>query len=75
MLDIVAKSDQSLAEMISAMPQMINTPEIRIDVLEERKFAIVDEVLAQARSANLDINEVDGPINFVDVQIRRPGLS
>ena len=60
LLDIVAKSDQSLAEMISAMPQMINTPEIRIDVLEERKFAIVDEVLAQARSANLDINDVDG---------------
>ena len=60
LLNIVAKSDQSLAEMISAMPQMINTPEIRIDVLEERKFAIVDEVLAQARSANLDINDVDG---------------
>jgi phosphomannomutase len=60
LLDIVAKSDQSLAEMISAMPQMVNTPEIRIDVLEERKFAIVDEVLAQARSANLDINDVDG---------------
>jgi phosphomannomutase len=60
LLDIVAKSDQSLAEMISAMPQMINTPEIRIDVPEERKFDIVDEVLSQARAANLNINDVDG---------------
>jgi phosphomannomutase len=60
LLDIVAKSDQSLAEMISAMPQMINTPEIRIEVPEERKFDIVDEVLSQARAANLDINDVDG---------------
>jgi phosphomannomutase len=60
LLDIVAKSEQSLAEMISAMPQMINTPEIRINVPEERKFDIVDEVLSQARAANLDINDVDG---------------
>jgi phosphomannomutase len=39
---------------------MINTPEIRINVPEERKFDIVDEVLSQARAANLDINDVDG---------------
>lgn len=60
LLDIVAHSEESLADMISAMPAMVNTPEIRIDVPEERKFAIVDEVLSQARAANLDINDVDG---------------
>ncbi len=60
LLDIVARSEETLAEMISALPQMVNTPEIRIDVPEERKFAIVDEVMAQARAANLSINDVDG---------------
>lgn len=60
LLDIVARADETLAEMIGSLPQMVNTPEIRIEVSEERKFAIVDEVMAQARNANLDIIDVDG---------------
>ena len=60
LLDIVAASDRSLAEMLSDLPQMVNTPEVRIEVTEARKFAVVDEVLAQAKADNLSINEVDG---------------
>ena len=60
LLDIVAASDSSLAEMLSDLPQMVNTPEVRIEVTEARKFAVVDEVLAQAKADNLSINEVDG---------------
>ncbi|MDP7393457.1 MAG: phosphomannomutase/phosphoglucomutase, partial [Alphaproteobacteria bacterium] len=60
LLDIVAASDSSLAEMLSDLPQMVNTPEVRIEVSEARKFAVVDEVLAQAKADNLSINEVDG---------------
>ena len=60
LLDIVADSDHSLAEMLSDLPQMVNTPEVRIEVTEARKFAVVEEVLAQAKADNLSINEVDG---------------
>lgn len=60
LLDIVAKSELSLAELVSALPQMINTPEIRIEVPEERKFEIVKEVMQNASGDGLEINDVDG---------------
>ena len=60
LLDYVAKSGKTLAESISALPQMINTPEIRFDVPEPRKFAIVDEIKARVLGEGLDVIEVDG---------------
>src|SRR4051812_47139964 len=41
----------SLTALRSAMPAMVNTPEIRFQVDESRKFAIVDEVLARLEAA------------------------
>jgi phosphomannomutase len=60
LIDIIAASEFSLSDMLSDLPQMLNTPEVRIEVSEERKFAIVEEVLADAKADNLSINEVDG---------------
>ena len=60
LLDIVAASDLSLSTMLSNLPQIVNTPEVRIKVTEEQKFAIVAKVLAHAKADNLTINEVDG---------------
>ena len=60
LLDIVARSGRSLADLVSALPQTVNTPEIRIEIPEERKFSIVDTVMEQARADGLDINDVDG---------------
>ena len=60
LLDIVARSGRSLADLVSALPQTVNTPEIRIEIPEERKFAIVNKVMEQARADGLDINDVDG---------------
>ncbi len=60
LLDIVARSGRSLADLVSALPQTVNTPEIRIEIPEERKFAIVDKVMERARADGLDINDVDG---------------
>ena len=60
LLDIVAGRALAGGDAGPALPQMVNTPEVRIEVTEERKFAVVDEVLAQAKADNLSINEVDG---------------
>jgi phosphomannomutase len=50
----------SLTELREAMPKMINTPELRFACPEERKFAVIDEVLARLRAAGADVNETDG---------------
>src|SRR3546814_17296379 len=46
---------------------MINTPEMRFQVPEERKFAVVEEVLARLRAAGAEVNETDGArVNTAD---------
>ncbi len=61
LLSVLSQSEQTLAEMRDAMPQVVNTPELRIDCPDERKFIVIDEVRARLRSANgVTVQEVDG---------------
>lgn len=53
-------SGKSVTEMRSAMPEMINTPEMRFQVDESRKFAVIDEVLARLKAEGADVNDTDG---------------
>lgn len=51
---------KSMTEIRGAMPNMINTPEMRFQVDESRKFAVVDEVLERLEAAGADVNRTDG---------------
>ena len=44
-----ARLGKSVTELRGAMPAMVNTPELRFQVDESRKFAVIDEVKAAAR--------------------------
>jgi phosphomannomutase len=39
---------------------MINTPEVRFETAEDRKFAVVDEIKQRLRAAGADLNDIDG---------------
>ncbi|CAH0495078.1 phosphoglucomutase/phosphomannomutase PgmG [Novosphingobium sp. CECT 9465] len=52
--------DASVTAMRSAMPAMVNTPELRFQVDEARKFAVVGEVAMRLRNANARMNDIDG---------------
>lgn len=56
----VDASGVSLTELKSRMPNMINTPELRFQVDESRKFAVIDEVLARLTASGADVNRTDG---------------
>jgi phosphomannomutase len=61
LISIVSRSDRSLAEIREAMPHMINTPELRFDCPEERKFEVVKEVKKRLRSiSGIQVNDIDG---------------
>ena len=60
LLNIVAAGTQSLAEMRDGLPQLMNTPELRFDCPEERKFKIVEEVKARLKQAGAKVNDIDG---------------
>jgi phosphomannomutase len=61
LLSILATSEQTLAQMRDALPQMFNTPEIRFDCPDERKFTVVDEVKARlAKQSGIKVHDIDG---------------
>jgi phosphomannomutase len=56
----VSQLGGSLTALRSAMPPMINTPEMRFQVDESRKFAVIDEVLARLEASGATVDRTDG---------------
>ena len=57
----------SLTALKDAMPGMINTPELRFQVDETRKFAVIDEVLARLQADGAQVDRTDGArVNTAD---------
>jgi phosphomannomutase/phosphoglucomutase len=59
LLRIVADSGKRVSELLADVPHFVSTPELRVDVPEERKFAIVADAVAYFR-ARYDVVDVDG---------------
>jgi len=61
LLSILAAGDESLADIRDSLPAYVNTPEIRFDCEEERKFAVIDEVGARLQGGEgYTVNAIDG---------------
>ena len=50
----------TMNDIRSAMPNFVNTPEMRFQVDESRKFAVVEEVLVRLEAEGADVNRTDG---------------
>ncbi|HEX2637635.1 MAG TPA: phosphomannomutase/phosphoglucomutase [Gemmatimonadales bacterium] len=59
LLEIVSRSPFGLAALLADLPRTTSTPEIRVDVPEERKFPIVERA-AEHFSAIYPVNTIDG---------------
>jgi phosphomannomutase len=55
-----ARLGKSVTELKSAMPHMLNTPELRFQVDESRKFAAIEEVKTRLKETDADVNDTDG---------------
>jgi len=55
-----ARLGKSVTELKSAMPHMLNTPELRFQVDESRKFAAIDEVKQRLSGTDAEVNDTDG---------------
>ena len=51
---------RSMTEIRGAMPALVNTPEMRFQVDESRKFAVVEEVLARLEAEGAQVDRTDG---------------
>jgi phosphomannomutase len=59
-LGIVARMDGPLSAAREALPQVINTPEVRFDCDDQRKFTVIEEVAGRLRAAGAKVAETDG---------------
>jgi phosphomannomutase len=57
---IVSRSGKSLADFKDRLPSVVNTPELRFDCEEERKFAVVEEVRGRLAAAGANVDGIDG---------------
>ncbi|MBV8776952.1 MAG: phosphomannomutase/phosphoglucomutase [Alphaproteobacteria bacterium] len=60
LLGILAQGHLSLAEIADRLPAMRNTPELRIECDEARKFAIVAEIAERLRRRRAELIDIDG---------------
>jgi phosphomannomutase len=59
-LGVLARMDQRLSDIRDALPQVINTPEVRFDCDDTRKFAVIEEVAERLRAEGAKVSETDG---------------
>jgi phosphomannomutase/phosphoglucomutase len=59
LVQLVSRSSSPLSERIAQFPKYVSTPEIRVDVAEEEKFAIVARAIADFKKSH-NVIDVDG---------------
>ena len=60
-LEILANRDEKLSDWRKRLPDLYNTPEIRIDCADTKKFGAIDAVKAHlAAQDGVEVSEVDG---------------
>ena len=55
-----ARLGKSVTQLRGEMPALINTPELRFQVDESRKFAVIDEVKDRLKAAGANVDATDG---------------
>ena len=59
-LGVIARMDETVGEFRASLPKVLNTPELRFDCPEERKFAVVAEVAERLRESGAKVSDTDG---------------
>jgi len=60
LLGILARSPETLSQLRAALPQVINTPELRFDCADTRKFGVITEVKQRLADEGAKVQDVDG---------------
>lgn len=67
LLEILAESEVDSSTLFSQIPDSVNTPELKIYVSDKEKFALMQDIVAQAKFSDAEINTIDGlRVNFAD---------
>ena len=60
LLEIISQSSLTVAEQFQAIPNSVNTPEIKIPIVEDEKFAFMQRFSTEAHFPNAQLIAIDG---------------
>ena len=60
LIEAVSQLGGSLTALKDRMPKLVNTPELRFQVDESRKFKVIDEVLERLEASGATVDHTDG---------------
>lgn len=60
LIEAVSELGGSLTALKDRMPQLVNTPELRFQIDESRKFQVIEEVLDRLAASGADVDRTDG---------------
>ncbi len=67
LLDILAKQSLSLDELFAEVPDSVNTPELKIPLADDQKFAFIHHLKTAGQFGEAKIIDIDGiRVEFVD---------
>jgi phosphomannomutase/phosphoglucomutase len=67
LLEILAETNKTTAELLADLPSSFSTPEIRRDCPDEIKFNVVQKALKRFEAQGLKVNSIDGArVEFED---------
>jgi phosphomannomutase/phosphoglucomutase len=67
LLKILAAARQDSAEIFDGIPNSVNTPELKIDIGENEKFAFMEALIQKANFSDAEHVTIDGlRVNFAD---------
>jgi phosphomannomutase len=59
-LGVIARSMTTVSEFRASLPNVVNTPELRFDCAEDRKFQVVKEVAERLKASGDKVSDTDG---------------
>ena len=59
-VELINNNSCKLSELVDQIPEVFNTPEIRIDTDDSKKFGIISKILDNQKSTNKNIIDIDG---------------
>lgn len=67
LVELLAKDNRSSNTIFAALPDSVNTPELKIPVADDQKFAFMQKFITNARFENAKITTIDGlRVDFKD---------
>jgi phosphomannomutase len=60
LLGITARLDTKLSDVRAGLGKVVNTPELRFDCDDTRKFGVIEEVAGRLKAEGADVSSIDG---------------